>query len=845
MTISLTSPAEISLTATVPTESTHGLDRSKLAPSEMLSFLKTTYAKASNTSAGDSFGWAVAVHGDLAVVGAIGEDGSNAGVNSAPNESAAAAGAAYIFRRGVNGVWTQEAYLKPSNPSAGDNFGFCVAVNGNTVAVGSIQEDTKSGVPIGQTPDWSNTGGCGAVYIFDLVNGVWAQTQFLQSDQIPHSQNFGYSVSFRGDRLIVGAVGDSVPTLSSGAAYIFERVNGVWTYLTRLKPAGLDIEDCFGYSVDIDGDVAVVCAGGDDSRTQDPLDNTGINTSGSSIYLKTGIDSGAVYIFRRASDGTWPLEKYLKANDSDDEADEAFGYSLAIRGDLLFVGAAGKNEPTGNEGCVYVFKYVAGVWTQIQKLIQSNTTSEDLAGWSIAVSDDAKTVIIGAYGEDSSSTGLTGDGTNNSSGSSGAVYVFRKREGVDEWSQVAYLKQPKNPAGDVFGYAVALHDSTLVVGARSEDSSTTGIDSTPNTSAAGAGAAYFYDLEFFEPLLTGVDCSSMSFVLGEYTRPPTLVVNALPYARTVAMGSIAISGYCHDFPTAIRWTASPSGASGTFSAGETWSGVVSIATAGIETITIQAENAGGLSNAVSLDVGFYTAGAHSWFNAQNIDGEYNDTLVDGDPISLWQNFGTSGLDMVQSNAAAQPTFIASSTMGQPVAQTDGGDSMTSAGNTIFNFLHQSPTIDIQYIKKQTNDSTNHALSNMPSSASNNGGIFSNYTPLNRMTCIIREGGVSLVDIQPAAAAVPNSIWESLEWCKKHNGSAYVVDFIRNSVTDETISTTTPASVTTCNGPLMILRSLVGQAFQLLLYQTELTPTQRAAHNVVNEWLIGGIFPRAV
>ena len=95
------------------------------------------YLKASNTEAGDNFGYAVAVDGDTVVVGAVGESSNATGVNGdQTNNSAPAAGAAYVFTR-TGGAWSQQAYLKASNTGANDYFGYAVAVDGDTVVVGA------------------------------------------------------------------------------------------------------------------------------------------------------------------------------------------------------------------------------------------------------------------------------------------------------------------------------------------------------------------------------------------------------------------------------------------------------------------------------------------------------------------------------------------------------------------------------------------------------------------------------------------------------------------------------------------------------------------------------------
>jgi hypothetical protein len=105
-----------------------------------------------------------------------------------------------------------------------------------------------------------------------------------------------------------------------------------------------------------------------------------------------------------------------------------------------------------------------GVWSQQAYLKASNTEAFDLFGYSVAVSGD--TVVVGANGEDSSATGVNGNQADNSALQSGAAYVFMRSGGV--WSQQAYLKASNTEAFDLFGYSVAVSGDTVVVGANGE-----------------------------------------------------------------------------------------------------------------------------------------------------------------------------------------------------------------------------------------------------------------------------------------------------------------------------------------------------------------------------------------
>jgi hypothetical protein len=148
-------------------------------------------------------------------------------------------------------------------------------------------------------------------------------------------------------------------------------------------------------------------------------------------------------------------------------------------------------------GAVYVYARIAGSWSQQAYVKASNTESADLFGNSVALSGDGNTLAVGAPLEDSGLTGVTAGPVNeaasgNAASNSGAVYVFA-RTGTT-WSQQAYVKASNTGEGDNFGNSVALSGdgNTLAVGAPFEDSSSTGINSTPDESATDAGAAYVY-----------------------------------------------------------------------------------------------------------------------------------------------------------------------------------------------------------------------------------------------------------------------------------------------------------------------------------------------------------------
>ena len=523
------------------------------------------YLKAGQVSAGgggDQFGYSVAVSGDTVAVGIIGEDSSTTGVNSTPNEGAADAGAVYVFVRS-SGTWTQQAYLKASQVTAADNFGQSVAVSGDTVVVGAPAEDSST-TGVNSTPNETTTG-AGAAYVFVRSGTTWTQQAYLKASQVSANDSFGASVAVSGNTVVVGAWQEDSSTtgvnstpdessLGAGAAYVFLRSGTTWSQQAYLKASQVTSDDRFGASVAMSGDTVVVGAYYEDSNT------TGVNSTPN----ESGSASGAAYVFLR-SGTTWSQQAYLKA--SQVTSVDSFGYSVAVSGDTVVVGASGEdssttgvgstpNESAADAGAAYVFIRSGTTWTQQAYLKASQVTASDAFGLSVAVSGD--TVVVGANLEDSSTTGVNST-PNESATDAGAAYVFL-RSGTT-WSQQAYLKASQVSLSDYFGFSVAVSGDTVVVGANLEDSSTTGVNSTPNESAADAGAAYIFTGLGPPPTVTNVSPTSGPTLGGTSV---TITGTNFTGATVVTIGGTAATAVTVVNDTTITAN-TPSGSSGTAS----------------------------------------------------------------------------------------------------------------------------------------------------------------------------------------------------------------------------------------------------------------------------------------
>ena len=203
-----------------------------------------------------------------------------------------------------------------------------------------------------------------------------------------------------------------------------------------------------------------------------------------------------MYVFTR-SGTVWSQQAYVKASNSG--SSDSFGWSLALSGDTLAVGAPFEassatgidgnqdNDGASLSGAVYVFTRVGAAWSQQAYVKASNTDSEDRFGYSLALSGES--LAVGADREGSGATGVNGDESNDSLPGSGAVYLFT-RSGT-AWSQQAYIKAAVTDNGDFFGYSVALSGDTLAAGAPGEDSMPLNSDPLDNNQS-GAGAAYVF-----------------------------------------------------------------------------------------------------------------------------------------------------------------------------------------------------------------------------------------------------------------------------------------------------------------------------------------------------------------
>ncbi len=182
--------------------------------------------KASDAAFSDEFGWAVAVQGDQAIVGARLNDDN--GGNS---------GSAYVFVRNGN-TWMEQAKLLPSDGEANDEFGRSVAIDTDTSIVGAPFED-----------DGGSNSGAAYVFLRDN-NDAWMEQAKLVAADAAADDRLGFYVDIVGDRALATAARDDDPDagVNAGSAYLFERDADVWTEYQNFIGSDPGANDQFGFS---------------------------------------------------------------------------------------------------------------------------------------------------------------------------------------------------------------------------------------------------------------------------------------------------------------------------------------------------------------------------------------------------------------------------------------------------------------------------------------------------------------------------------------------------------------------------------------------------------------------
>ncbi len=333
-------------------------------------------------------------------------DGDTAIVGAPRND---AGGSAYVFVWDGD-KWIEQAKLTPSDHAAGQRLGWRVGIDGDRAVVSAIS-DSHAGVD------------SGSAYVFLRQGTNWVEEAKLIADDAGVSDRFGWSLAIQDDIVVVGATQFRKP--GPGAVFIFQSSGTSWRQLAKLRPGDAATGDQFGYGVAIDGNVVIGVAPDKDNFR------------------------GAAYVFRRRGNN-WVQEAKLDADEGD-----GFGGEVSVRGDTAVLSGLGayvfERRASGREGGVAS----ADDWALVAKLTASD--SVDVRGFTgnSTVAIEGETILVGEPQDDDWGR------------SSGSAYLFEPIEGV--WSETGKITSADTSGFSQFGWSIALHESTILIGAKEEN----------------------------------------------------------------------------------------------------------------------------------------------------------------------------------------------------------------------------------------------------------------------------------------------------------------------------------------------------------------------------------------
>jgi hypothetical protein len=398
--------------------------------------LVAAHLKPSDPTRTGRAGYAVALDGDVLVVGVPGRPRSSGGGLSQPAE----AGRVVAFARGADGAWAQEAVL--TSASAGvRNFGQLLAFDGDTLAVVSF----------------------GTVEVFTRAQAGWepATTITLETS--------AQSVAVDGDLIALGEPYSSRPGMTGalGTVSLYERVDGAWTVGPQIEdphPGARfngSADTQFGWSLALRGDTLAVGTRGHSGVAGDPTDAS-LNSA------------GGLYVFERDGAGAWNEAAFLNAPTP--TAGAVLGHAIALADGAV----AASSGPQVDDTIEVWSRDAAGAWAHAQTV----AFGSDVQLSPIVATAD--TFYVGAY-FDGASAALVDQAVDTAAPQSGAVHAIR-RDGAGGWSTAWRLKSPAPGDLDRFGHGLAVSDdgATLAVGAPGEDSSAAGSPADDGLEDSGA-----------------------------------------------------------------------------------------------------------------------------------------------------------------------------------------------------------------------------------------------------------------------------------------------------------------------------------------------------------------------
>ena len=287
-------------------------------------------------------------------------------------------------------------------------FGKCVEIDPRWIVIATDRGEDGSFDP-------------GSVRLYAADDIEDAPVDLLRAPDRRWPDEFGSAIDLDGDRLLIGAPGDSEVDWDCGAAWLFEH-DGAWRLRGGLISTTIKAGDRFGDSVALDGEWAAVGAPRSD---------------------RVGMDAGAVHLFHFMG-GRWVETEVVVAPDA--SVADFFGDCVVMKGDWMAVGAWGDDDHGEKTGAVWVFHLEGARWLPVQKIVPPESESRNLFGCSLALIEGW--MMVGSSGWNSNQ---------------GAIHAYQLDGSI--WKQHQKLEATGGTAGEWLGHALSMRKDLMVAGA--------------------------------------------------------------------------------------------------------------------------------------------------------------------------------------------------------------------------------------------------------------------------------------------------------------------------------------------------------------------------------------------
>lgn len=327
----------------------------------------------------------------------------NQTIVGSPGNRASYDGAVHVFNMDSNGTYSYFQKIDPPISGKVGQFGYALSTDGNNLLIGA--------------PDDDNFTGFVYAYIRE-ANGSYNLAQTINSYSII-GDSFGWDLSASNQYLAVSS--RQTNNNGSGKVSILENNGSAWNLVSTLFADDNQSDDEFGYSIELSGTRLI---------------------SGAPKADANGTDSGAAYIFERNQSGWFQTAKLSPSGLS---ADDQFGYSVALEGDLAFVGARQKDGNATNAGAIYVFRLDGTNWTEIRQIYPPQDIPDQYYASDVRVNGDVLAVTSPFAGE-------------------GFTYIYRVENNGSDISLISSLNLSEANSTDQSQLGLAVGEGFVLVG---------------------------------------------------------------------------------------------------------------------------------------------------------------------------------------------------------------------------------------------------------------------------------------------------------------------------------------------------------------------------------------------